>query len=142
MLISAPIPLHLSSDSIQLPIYRGVSCGWPSPAADFREPALSLDELVGISACSTFLARATGTSMTGAGIHSGDILVIDKSRDAQPGNVVVAVVDGEFTVKRLARVGRQFSLVPENPTMAPLTFGDGEEVTIWGIVTWTLHRQI
>jgi DNA polymerase V len=142
MLISAPIPLYLSTDSVKLPVYRDVSCGWPSPAADFREPALSLDELVGISACSTFLARATGTSMVGAGIHSGDILVIDKSRDALPGNIVVAIVDGEFTVKRLAKDGNHFSLVPDNPTMAPLIFGDGEEVVIWGTVTWTLHKQI
>lgn len=142
MTISVPIPLYLSTDSVKLPIFRGASCGWPSPAADYREAPLSLDELVGISACSTFLARATGTSMTGAGIHSGDILVIDKSRDAVPGNVVVAIVDGEFTVKRLAQEGRQLSLVSENPAMAPLTFGDGEEVMIWGVVSWSLHRHL
>lgn len=141
MRTTVPIPLYPSPDATPLPVYRGASCGWPSPAADYAEAPLSIDELVGISAASTFLARATGTSMTGAGIHSGDILVIDKGLDPVPGNIVVAIVDGEFTVKRLAQNGKQLSLLPENPDMAPLTFGDGEEVMIWGVVTWTLHRH-
>lgn len=134
-----PTPLYISADAVQLPVYRGASCGWPSPTTDYADAPLSLDELVGISACSTFLARATGTSMTGAGIHSGDILVIDKALDAAPGNVVVAIVDGEFTVKRLVRDGRQCSLVAENPATKPLVFGDGEEVVIWGVVTWPVN---
>ena len=138
---TVPAPLYICADAVQLPVYRGASCGWPSPTTDYAENPLSLDELVGISASSTFLARATGTSMTGAGIHSGDILVIDKALDAAPGNVVIAIVDGEFTVKRLVREGQHCALVAENPDTAPLVFGDGEEVAIWGVVKWTLHRH-
>lgn len=140
MSTSRPLPLTPSTTQDRLPFFQGVSCGWPSPALDYAEPPLSIDELVSIRACSTFLVRAQGHSMIGAGVHDGDILVVDRSLTAVNGDVVVAAVDGEFTMKRLGLVEGQVALIPENPEMQPIVFAEGQEVMIWGVVTWNLHR--
>lgn len=129
---------NLLSKSIRL--LGGVSCGWPTPAVDYEEAPLSLDELVGITACSTFLMRARGESMINAGIYDGDILVVDRSAKATTGRVVVAIVDGDFTVKRLEKNNGRHYLKPENPVMRPIEFEEGMEVAVWGVATWCLHR--
>lgn len=72
-------------------------------------------------------------------IRDGDVLIVDKSADPLPGDVVVAVVAGDFTVKRLGNAGGRVALVPENRTMAPIIIGEDEQVEIWGVVTWNLH---
>ncbi|MFB8832079.1 LexA family protein [Azotobacter sp. CWF10] len=113
----------------------------PSPAADYQVPDLSLDALVGIRpSSSTFLLRAWGESMRDAGIHDGDILVVDKARQAQPGNVVVAVIGAEFVVKRLAldEEGRPL-LLAENAGYDPIRLGEDEPLEIWGVCIWVLH---
>lgn len=117
------------------------SCGFPSPAADYQEPDLSLDALVGIRPSSSlFLLRAWGESMREAGIHNGDILVVDKARQAQPGDVVVAVLGAEFVVKRLAVDGEgRPLLVAENPDYAPIRLCEDEPLEVWGVCRWVLH---
>nr|WP_192963329.1 translesion error-prone DNA polymerase V autoproteolytic subunit [Pseudomonas fluorescens]CEK42135.1 Error-prone repair protein UmuD [Pseudomonas fluorescens SBW25] len=130
--------LALSNHPIPLRFFTEVACGWPSPAGDYEETPLSLDELVNISAYSTFLVRARGDSMHPL-IRDGDVLIVDKSADPLPGDVVVAVVAGDFTVKRLGNAGGRVALVPENRTMAPIIIGEDEQVEIWGVVTWNLH---
>lgn len=131
--------LALSDEPIPLRFFIGVACGWPSPAADYEEAPLSLDELVNVTAYSTFLVRARGNSMYPL-IRDGDVLVVDKSLDALLDDVVVAVVEGDFTVKRLSRLDGRYALVPENDSMAPIFIGDDEQVQIWGVVVWNLHR--
>ena len=117
------------------------SCGFPSPAADYQEPDLSLDALVDIRPTSSiFLLRAWGESMKDAGIHDGDVLVVDKALDARRGDIVVAVLGAEFVVKRLDYdTDGVLALCAENPDYAPIRVADGESVEVWGVCTWVLH---
>ena len=117
-----------------------VEAGFPSPADDYVERTLDLNEEVITHPAATFFLRAGGRSMQGAGIHDGDLLVVDRSRDPEEGMVVVAVVDGEFTVKRLDRSEHGPILRAEHPGYAPIPIGPDTEVVIWGVVTWVLHR--
>lgn len=132
--------LALNNHPIPLQLFPEVACGWPSPAADYEETPLSLDELVNVSAYSTFLVRARGHSMYPL-IRDGDLLIVDKSADPLPDDVVVAVVAGDFTVKRLGRVEGRDALIPENKALAPILIGEDEQIEIWGVVTWNLHRM-
>lgn len=134
--------LQPSPTAQSLPMGGQASCGFPSPAADYQEPDLSLDTLVGIRPSSSiFLLRACGESMRGAGIHSGDILVVDKARQAQPGDVVVAVLGAEFVVKRLSvDDGGRPVLLAENPDYPPIRLGEEEPLEVWGVCVWVLHH--
>ena len=124
-----------------LPLFESsVPAGFPSPAEDHMEGGLDLNELMVRHPTATFFVRAAGDSMTGAGIHSGDILVVDKSLAPEPGNIVIAEVDGEFTVKRLRRDGRTVWLMPENEAFDPIVLGDGADLRVWGVVTFVVHR--
>ena len=87
----------------------------------------------------TFFVRAAGDSMTGAGIHHGDILIVDRALEAKDGAVVIAVLDGELTVKRLARSGARRYLMPDNSRYAPIELGDETEAAVWGVVTHVIH---
>ncbi len=120
-----------------------VPAGFPSPADDYVECRLSLDDLLIEHREATFFVRAKGDSMVGAGIHDGDVLVVDKSLQASHGDIVIAVVDGEFTVKTLWRRGATVVLHPENPRYKDIEFKDGQELQIWGVVTSsiTLHNR-
>ena len=117
-----------------------VEAGFPSPADDYVERSLDLNEELITRPAATFFLRVGGRSMQGAGIHDGDLLVVDRSRPPEEGSVVVAVVDGEFTVKRLTRNAEGPTLTAEHPGYAPIPIGPDTEVTIWGVVTWVLHR--
>lgn len=125
---------------VELRFFPAVPCGWPSPAADYEESPLSLDELVNVTAYSTFLVRARGDSMIDAGIYNGDVLVVDRSQSAAYGDVIIAVLDGEFTVKRLGKIEGQDALIPHNRNMVPIIIAEGQEVQVWGVVRWNLHR--
>lgn len=117
-----------------------VEAGFPSPADDYVERTLDLNEEVITHPAATFFLRAGGRSMLGAGIHDGDLLVVDRSKTAETEMVVVAVVDGEFTVKRLTRGPDGPTLTAEHRGYPPIPIGPDTEVTIWGVVTWVLHR--
>ena len=124
-----------------LPIFAcGVSAGFPSPADDYLEGSLDLNEHLIRQPAATFFVRAKGDSMIGAGIHDGDLLVVDRSADAKNGNVVIAVVNGELSVKRYLRSGQNFSLVPENPDYPPITINEGDDIRLWGVVTNVIHQ--
>jgi DNA polymerase V len=127
---------------VRVPFYAcRVSAGFPSPADDFAEAALSLDELTEIRAPSTYLVRAGGDSMIERGIYCGDVLVVNRALDAVSGDVVIASVDGEFTVKELSwRPGQRPMLVPANPKYPPICINDGEEFDLFGVATYCLHR--
>ncbi len=116
-----------------------VPAGFPSPADDHLEDALDLNAHLIRHPAATFFVRVQGDSMTGAGIQDGDLLVVDRALEPRPGSVVVAVVDGELVVKRLALAGGQVWLRPENPEYPPLEIREGMDLVIWGVVAHVVH---
>ncbi|MEW5288929.1 translesion error-prone DNA polymerase V autoproteolytic subunit [Erwinia papayae] len=135
--ISRPL-IH---QTLHLPLYlERVSCGFPSPAQDYVEDALDLNNLVVKHPGATYFVRVSGDSMLGAGISDGDLLVVDRSLSAEHGDIVVAAVAGEFTVKEL-RTRPSVQLIPHNSNYSPLTFQDEEELEIFGVVTFTVKSN-
>lgn len=131
----------LGNEPIHLPLFSdSVAAGFPSPADDYIEGRLSLDEHLIQHKDSTFFVRARGNSMTGAGIFDGDLLVVDKSLDAHDGDIVVAVIDGGFTVKYLFQRGATVLLKPANSKFKDIELKDGEELQIWGVVTSSVKK--
>jgi DNA polymerase V len=127
---------------IQLtPLYsHSISAGFPSPADDYIEDRLDLNELLVNNKAATFFLRVKGDSMVNAGIHHGDIIVVDRSVQPVHRSIVVAVVDGELTVKRLITRSASAELHAENPKYAPICLQEGQELTIWGVVTSSVHQ--
>ena len=131
----------VESCEFQLPIYScTVQAGFPSPADDYMEGKLDLNEHLVKHPAATFFVRAAGYSMIKAGIHPGDILVVDRSLEAKHGKIVIAVVDGQLTVKRLHKSVQDTYLMPENEEFEPIRFEEDSEVVIWGVVTNVLHK--
>lgn len=118
-----------------------VKAGFPNPAEEAGGFALDLNDLLVRHPISTYYLRVEGDSMTGAGINSGDIVVVDKSLEAHNGDIVVAAVEGEFTLKRLKREGSQAWLMAEHPGYPPIALHEVAEAAIWGVVTYTIHKQ-
>jgi DNA polymerase V len=119
--------------SVPLYLFR-IPAGFPSPAADHVERQISLDELFQIRAPHVYLAQVEGDSMLGAGIHSGDILIIDRGREAQHGEIVVAALNGEPLCKRLYLKHGVVILQSENSAYPPRHVLEGDELAIWGVV--------
>ena len=113
-----------------------IPAGFPSPAEDTHETFDIVAHIVRHPEA-TFFMRVAGDSMIGAGIFDGDLLVIDRSIEATSGDIVVAVVNGEFTIKRFRRNGSTIELVPENTKYRKITLSEGIELEIWGVVTGT-----
>lgn len=109
--------------------------GFPSPAQDYVDQSLDLNEYLVRNKTATFFFRVAGWSMRDAGISDGDLLVVDRSIDPKHGHIVVASVDGDFTVKKLYRRSGVVELRPANPDFKPIPFSDGQELVIWGVVT-------
>jgi len=137
-------PRGLLSDPPPIPLtayLSAVPAGFPSPAADYSESLdLNTHLIIQGHAESTFILRASGHSMIGAGIFDGDELVVDRALTPKEGSVVVAAVNGDLTIKRLTFRQGQPVLQAENPHFADRTFAEGEELSIWGVVTRVLHR--
>lgn len=127
---SVPIPAFLSP----------VQAGFPSPADDYIENKLDLNSLVIKHPTATFFVRVEGESMRDADIHSGDILVVDRSIEAANGKIVVAIVNGEFTVKRFVMDKSGAFLVPENPKYPTFKIEEGSDFQVWGVVTYVIHK--
>lgn len=124
-----------------LPLFTStVAAGFPSPAEDHIEASLSLDELCIRHPASTFFLRVSGDSMTGLGIFDGDVLVVDRSLTPQPGMVVVAIVSGSFTCKRLDLEGGLPVLRAANPSYPDIRLGEGEELEVFGVVSHCIHK--
>ena len=113
-----------------------------SPADDYLEGQLSLDALLIQNKEATFFVRAKGDSMIGAGISDGDLLVVDKSLTPASGNIIIAVIDGDLTVRRLIQRGGNVILQPENPGFKEIEFKDGQVLQVWGVVTSTIKRFV
>lgn len=117
-----------------------VRAGFPSPADDYVESWLDLNEHLIEHKDATFFVQATGDSMTGAGIQEGCLLVVDRALEAKNNDIVIAVIDGELTVKRLEKRRGKIRLIAENPAYEPIEFREGQELTVWGVVTSIIQR--
>jgi len=125
----------------KLPMFlESISAGFPSPADDYLEDKLDLNDLLIRNPTATFFVRVTGDSMINSGIHSGDILVVDRSLDPKDGSIVIAVINGELTVKRLSVQNGRISLVPENPNYKKIDITDEMNFEVWGVVSSIIHK--
>lgn len=128
-------------NSHELPfIAAGIKAGFPSPAADFDESKISLDNVLVKNREATFYAKASGNSMIGAGIDDGDVLVIDRSLEPQNNKIAVCFIDGEFTIKRILVEKEGVYLMPENKNYQPIIVTEENELVIWGIVTYVIKK--
>ena len=135
-----PIPLQKTSD-LQIPFYDSLlSAGFPSPADDFMENKIDLNDKLISHPNSTFLVRVEGQSMVNAGISTGDVVIVDKSLEAKDGQIVVAVLEGDFTLKRLHMKDEQITLRPENPSYPEIKITEDTNFEIWGVVTWIIKK--
>lgn len=120
--------------------FCGVSAGFPSPADDYIDRMLDLNELLVQNPAATFFVRVAGDSMTGAGINHDDILVVDRSLEPISGKIVIAVLHGELTVKRLVKDRIGCRLVAENPEYGSLAITEESGCEVWGVVTSVIHQ--
>lgn len=136
-----PVKLLDSPHPYKVPFFgHSVKAGFPSPADDYIADTLDLNDYLMPRKEASFMLRVDGDSMLGAGIHSGDMLVVDRSITASNGSVVVAAVDGQFTVKRLEKLKGVIRLLAENPSYQPIEFKDEQELRIFGVVTSVIHQ--
>lgn len=124
-----------------IPFYGvSVAAGYPTAADDYVEKRLDLNEMLINKPADTFFVRAEGDSMIGAGINSGDVLVVDRSKHAAVGKIVVCALDGELTVKRLRSKEGVLVLAPENPDFQDIPLTDHANMVVWGVVTSVIHN--
>ena len=119
---------------------QNIPAGFPSPAEDFLEKRLDLNDYLIKNQSATFLVKVEGTSMIGAGIHHGDVLVVDRSVEPENDKIVLGVLNGEFTVKRLLTKGNEVFLMPENESFQPIKLMPEMNFQVWGVVTFVLHK--
>ncbi|MEK6197728.1 MAG: translesion error-prone DNA polymerase V autoproteolytic subunit [Desulfobacterales bacterium] len=140
---SSPIKEIYSSAgdiSLQRPLFlSGVSAGFPSPADEYLDQKLDLNEHLVKNPAATYFVRVAGDSMMGAGINDNDILVVDRSLEPSSSNIVIAIVNGELTVKRLIKTRNSCRLIAENPDYPPLEINEDTPLEIWGVATYAIH---
>jgi DNA polymerase V len=119
-----------------------VDAGFPSPADDHLEGSIDLNEELIRNKVATFCVRVQGESMRDAGIHSGDVLVVDRSVTPADRQIVVAMIDGEFTVKRFRKYAGKVFLEAANSDFPSIQIGENQELVIWGAVTYIIHRAV
>ncbi len=117
-----------------------VPAGFPSPADDFLEFDLSLDKKLIKHPSATFFVRVSGNSMVNAKIFDGSILLVDRAEEIKNGDIVLVVIDGDFTVKRYKKLGENIFLYPENKNMSPIKITKNSESYVWGKVMWSFNR--
>lgn len=129
-----------SEKTFLIPLYKTrISAGFPSPADDFIDKKLDLNEHLIKHPSATFFLRVEGHSMVNAGIHDGDLLIVDRSLKPSDQKIVVAVIHGELTVKRVELKDRVLKLMPENESYKPIVITDEMGLVIWGVVTHVIH---
>ena len=123
------------------PLYAtSPAAGFPAPGDDMVEKSLDVHDLLVKHPASTFFVRVQGDSMEGAGIFSGDILVVDRSVEPKVGKIVVAAINGELVVKRIGRQGNALVLLSENEAYSPIVVGESEDCFVWGVVTGSVRQ--
>ena len=134
--------MYLPDQSIdcECPIFLSpVTAGFPSPAEDYIEDHLDLNKHLIKHPFATFFVKVKGDSMIDAGIHSGDILIVDRAIDPADKKVVIAVIDGELTLKRIRIIKKKLFLVPENKNYKPVEITEEMDFNVWGVVTNVIH---
>jgi len=126
---------------VKLPLFlASVSAGFPSPAEDYIDKKIDLNEHLIEHDAATFFVKVDGNSMIDSGIHSGDILIVDRSLEVCDNKVVVAIIDGEFTVKRIKKTKDALYLMPDNKKFKPIKVTEDMDFEVWGVVTYVIHR--
>ena len=132
-----------TSKKFKIPLLNdSVSAGFPSPADDYTEENIDLNEHLISNPFSTFFLRVKGDSMINAGIKDKDLIIVDKSLIAKPGNIVIAMIDGEFTIKRLSIKNDELYLKAENHNYPDFRFKNHIDVQIWGVVIYSIHSYL
>lgn len=125
---------------VRVPLMSSTAaCGFPSPADDYTDRALDFNELLIENPAATFAVRIAGESMTGCGIFPNDIAIVDRSRSPNDACIVLALLDGEFTLKRYRRRGKRVWLQPENPAFKDIPITEDNVFEVWGVVKHTIR---
>ncbi len=131
----------MNENVLDIPFYQSnVPAGFPSPAEDFMDLDLNLQEYLVKHPSATFCVRVTGESMRNAGIFSGDVMVIDRALEPKNNSIVLAVLNGEFTVKRICKKGNDLYLKPENKHFQSIQINEEMDFQVWGVVTHVIHK--
>ncbi|MCZ2721067.1 translesion error-prone DNA polymerase V autoproteolytic subunit [Marinomonas sp. 15G1-11] len=131
----------IKSPPFHIPLFlESISAGFPSPAQDYIKQTLDLNELCIKQPAATFFVRVEGDSMIEAGIHPNDILIVDRSIQAEQGDIVIASVHGEFTVKEL-QLRPQIKLIPRNCRYSSISISEDTELIIFGVVTFVVKKM-
>ena len=117
-----------------------VSAGFPSPAEDYLELGIDLNQYLIKNPISTFFLRVSGNSMNNAGIYNNDLLIIDRSINPCPGHIVVALLDGEFTLKRLIKEENNYYLKADKPNYPAISLYEYIDIQIWGVAIYSIHE--
>ncbi len=129
------------SEEQEIPFFEStVSAGFPSPADDYTEISLDLNKHLIKHPSATFYARVKGDSMINAGIHDGDLLVVDRALNIYDNCIAVCIIDGEFTVKRLKKKSNKILLIPENDQYKTIEVSEFNDFEVWGIVAYVIHK--
>ena len=127
--------------TIDVPFYQSnVPAGFPSPAENFMDLDLSLQDYLVQNPSATFCVRVTGDSMKNAGISSGDVMIVDRALEPKNNTIVLAVLDGEFTVKRIQKKANELFLKPENKDFKAIQITEEMNFQVWGVVTHIIHK--
>ena len=119
-----------------------IPAGFPSPAEDHIDIPLDLNDHLIRHPAATFYVYAKGNSMQNSGIYDGDLLIVDRAVEPKLKNIVIAVIDGEFTVKRISKIKNKIYLLPDNKEYRPIEIKDGSNFQIWGVVIYTIHKPL
>ncbi len=131
-----------TSSAVKLPLYLSpVSAGFPSPAEDYVEISLDLNEHLIKHPAATFYVKVKGSSMKDANLNDGDILIVDRSLEPKNSNIVVCHIDGGFTVKRFYKENDSVVLFPANNKFNPIKISKDQQFEIFGVVTYTIHKS-
>lgn len=138
----ATLPRMVDADTVStiLAAPVAVACGFPSPAQDYYEGPIDLTAMLVDDQAATFIVRASGHSMTGAGISDGDELLVDRSKHARHGDIILAVLDGELTVKRLEQTPTGVILRSENAQHPDIVVPELSDLQVWGVATYVIHH--
>ncbi|MEI7595824.1 MAG: translesion error-prone DNA polymerase V autoproteolytic subunit [Bacteroidota bacterium] len=130
-----------NSVSMELPFFASkISAGFPSPADDYVELKLDLNQHLIKHPAATFYVRVKGNSMIDANIHEGDILIVDRALEAKNNDIIIGVLNGEFTVKRLKKTKSGIVLNPENTEFKPIKISSDADFQIWGVISYIIHK--
>ena len=128
-----------SKEFSQQQVYTARATGFGAAADDYADRGIDLNEQLIRNKPATYFMRVNGNTMKGAGIHNGDVVIVDRSLKPRSGNVVIAVLNGEMLIRRYEEYNRRIRLVPESPNLAPIEVPPGADFWVWGVVTYAIH---